>query len=1205
MSAARAVGRPRAIRLIFSLPAKVIGGLVLATIVVMGLLYVRLLYSPMPFNILVRPFERAIAEELAGPRVQIERVALGLNDRGLFQFELKNVRVSDAGGETLVAAPSAAVSLSRKALLSGRIAVESLDLISPRLVLFYADDGTLSLKFSPLAGAGETEGPRSPPARASVQPAPATAAPPEADGMLGRIDLVKVLSEVSARARRGEHTSAYLREIGLRSATVIIDNGKRKTTWRVPEFDLDLDHRRTRSSVAGRAKIESVAGPWELTFRSYQHVNAKALNLSVAVQGLVPRGLAHAFPHLLALEGFDLPISGDARLELSGTGEILTGKIVIEAAAGNLGLPGPSETPMRIGGGRIELTYSGAARSFEIGPSSLSWGAGQVQFTGAITHTAQGTQGPRWGFEVTSTEGWVGGDTGQPLPIDQLTASGFLAPEHGRIVLHQFVVRAGGTEVSAGGEMSAIGAGMQARLEGKIGAMPVGLFKTLWPGWLAPATRSWVAQRLTRGNVQGGTFKIVRNTGSANGEWTPVADGDRIALTLEGSQLEFALVDGWPALDVPRGLLRLDGPTVEFSAPEAIMAAADGRKFLLKGTFTVDLSQPSPRRGNLALKGQGPLSLAIEILEREAPRLLHNTDLALTGSDGKIDGSLNISLPLAPQLQLQDAIVEGRLRVSDAKVRQAFGALDMQGVNVTVDISASAVEAKGKFLAGNVPATVGWQYVYGAPADKQPPLRIAATLYDSERAELGLDLDDIVRGEVGAEITVVQDAQGGRHVHVRADLTNAELTLESLAWRKPVGTRGVFEFDLVKGAKYPIELHNVRLDGENVAIAGWMGAGQDFRVKEYRFPQFSLNVVSNFETQGKLRPDNVWEVTAKGATYDGRDLFRSFFLNPAAEKPGKNRPGLDLRAEFDTVLGFFDTSLRTVRVSMQRRAGKLTQLDARGTLVEARGTSAGNKQLEAGVYSESGRPRLLVAKSNDAGQTFKLVGFLPHAVGGDMSLEVNLDGRGAAERTGELSATRFHLLGDEVGSFAGTEPGARRRSVLREKVPFDLLRIPFSVGHGQFVLKDARLEGPAASATGTGRIDFRTKRLHVVGTFTPVAGLNQIFRDIPLFGDIITGPKREGMFAWNFRLQGGLQNPQIEFNPLSGVAPGFTREFFPIMPEEPRAVPRKGPSGSRLEPSSRASSSPVSGPGGVLPPTSDVTDGWLSETDKAGAKKKN
>jgi hypothetical protein len=1177
-------------------------GIALAAVIVLGLLYLRLLYGPLALNFLVEPIASAIAEELAGPRVHIEGVSLGLNERGLIQFELRNVRVSDAGGEVLVAAPSVAVSLSGRAMLQGRIGVESLDLISPRLVLFYADDGSLSLKFSPGAGE-EAEAPR--PSAAPVQRQPAAVPPSEPEGLLGRIDLVKVLAEASARARRQEHASAYLREIGLRAATVVIDNGQRKTVWQVPQLDVDLDHRRTRSSIAGRARIESSDGPWELTFRSFERVSAKALKLQVSVQGLVPRGLAHTFPQLLALEGFDLPISADAQVELSDAGEILGGKIEIEAADGNVSLPGPKATPMRIGGGRIELTYDGPEHRFELRPSVLTWGEGRLQFAGTIAHTAEGAEGPRWAFDIRATEGSIAADAKAPvrLPIDELSARGFVAPEHGRVVLHRFLVRAGGTEVSALGEVSDIGGAIQARLEGKIGAMSVALFKTLWPSWLAPQTRSWTARRLVGGDVHGGTFKIVRGTAKQTGGWTPVSDGDRMTLALEGANLEFSVLDGWPAMAIQRGLLRIEGTNIEFSAPEATLASADGRKFTFKGAFSVDLDQPLPRRGQLALKGQGPLSLAIDMIQHQAPHILENAGVTLAGSEGKVEGSVTISIPLTPEVVLRDITVDGRLRIADAKVPRALGTHDVQGINLALDISPSAFEAKGKFLVGNVPATLAWQHVYGAPAEKQPPLRIAATLYDSERAELGLDVNDLVRGEVGIDVTVAQDAKGERQVHLRADLANAELSLDSLGWHKPVGRRAVFTFDVAKGSGgYPVELRNVRLDGENVAIAGWMGAGQDLHVREYRFPQFSLDVVSNFEAHGKLRSDNVWEVTAKGPTYDGRDLFKSFFFVPT-EKLAKDHPGLDLRAEFDTVLGFFETSARSVRLTMQKRANKLSQLDMRAAL-------AGGKQLEASVRPEPGRARSLIATSNDAGQVFKLVGFLPHAVGGDLNLEVNIDGKGPAERTGTLQVARFYLLGDVISVEGGSGPGARRRNAVREKIEFDTLRAPFSVGNGQFVLGDprlgdARIDGPLVSATMRGRVDFRTRKVQVEGTFTPLAALNKILSDVPLVGDIMTGPKREGVFAWNYALRGGLENPQIVVNPMSGVAPGFTREFFPILPDEPSAPSRKG--SGRGDTGARASSSSVSRPGGPdsgVSAAPDVSDGWISEPGKTGAGKK-
>lgn len=1172
-------------RSVVSLLAKVVMSAFFALIVVAGLTYVRLMHSPVALNFLAPTFASGIAEEFSDTGVSIESVSLRLNENGLLQFELGNVHITDASGEPLIMAPSAAVSLSRRAMLRGRLAIESLDLVSARLTLFYSEEGTLSLKFSS-AQQGAAASPALRGAVDAVQPAAAT--PPETDWTLGRIDLVKAISEASARARRREHASAYLREIGLRSATVIVDNGARKSIWRVPEFDLDLDHRRSRSSFAGRAKIESLAGPWQLNFRASEHGDTKALNLTVSVQGLVPRGLARTFPQLVGLEGFDVPLWGDAHLEMASSGEILAGKIVVDAAPGTVALPWLGATPMRIDGAHVELSYAGATRQFEIAPSVLTWGDSRLQFTGSIVQNTQA--GPGWHFDVRSMEGWLAAEPPylQKLPIDQMIVRGFLAPEHGRIALSQFLLSAGGGEVSAQGDVSDVGGALKGQLDAKIGPMPTSTFKMLWPTWAAPGTRSWVTRKLVRGNLLAGHFKVVHGSDAPPAAWAPVGAGDRVSLALEGADLGLKLDDGLPVLEIPRGLLRLEGRALEFTAPEASVTAADGRKLALKGNFTVDLDEPMPRTGHLALKAQGPLAAALDMLDQNTLRSVQSAGLTLAGIDGKLEVNVNVKLPLAPQLQPRDAIVEGKVRISDGKVRNVLGSFDAQGVNLVVDLSATAAEGKAELLLKGVPARANWQRVFGAPAEKQPPLRVTASLDDNERTQLGLDLNDIVQGEVGIEITVAQDAQGERDIHVRADLVNAELFLESLAWHKPKGRPSIFDFDLAKGGIYPTELRNVRLVGENVAIAGWMGAGSDFRIKEFRFPQFSVNVVTSLEAQGKLRADNVWEVTAKGPTYDGKDLFQSFFdINLVPDKGTKTRPGLDLRAEIDTVVGFYDTSLRGVKVSMQKRAGKMAQLDARGSL-------SGNKQFEASLRHEQGRPRTLNARSSDAGQVFKLVGFYPHAVGGEMNLDVNLDGQGVAERTGLLTATRFHVLGDAVSvqNLPGNETAAAaRRNVVRERFEFNTLRAPFSVGHGQFVLHNAAIEGPLVSATMLGKLDFRTRVLQVGGTFTPLSTLNKIFSEIPLVGDIVTGPRREGVFAMTYALQGSLENPELVVNPFSAITPGITRELMQITPSDPRIVPRNLPS-RKNEKGARSSNSPAIGP------RSKDGGGWSSDLNQ-------
>ena len=212
-------------------------------------------------------------------------------------------------------------------------------------------------------------------------------------------------------------------------------------------------------------------------------------------------------------------------------------------------------------------------------------------------------------------------------------------------------------------------------------------------------------------------------------------------------------------------------------------------------------------------------------------------------------------------------------------------------------------------------------------------------------------------------------------------------------------------------------------------------------------------------------------MSAKGPTYDGRDLFRSFFdVAHLGDQSTKVRPGLDLRAEVDTVVGFSDTTLRNVKMLLQKRSNKLTSLDARGVL-------EGGKPFAAEVRHEAGQNRRLRAEAMDAGQLFKLVGFYPNAVGGAVNLEVNLDGQGPAERTGTLWVRDFLVLGDPIisevlQSADGTPTSGQRRTVAREQFEFEIMRVPFSVGHGQFVMHDAAHQRPAGE-----RVHARQGRL--------------------------------------------------------------------------------------------------------------------------------
>jgi hypothetical protein len=766
------------------------------------------------------------------------------------------------------------------------------------------------------------------------------------------------------------------------------------------------------------------------------------------------------------------------------------------------------------------------------------------------------------------------------------------------VVRSDFILRAGGAELTAEGEINDAAGAMNARLDGKIGPMPASTFKTLWPAAVAPQTRDWVIEHLVRGSVQGGSFRLASGLGEAAGT------GEQSSLTLEGANLAFNLVDSWPALEVPRALLRLDEQAFEVRIPDASLAVADGRQLGVKGAFTVDMREPLPRTGRVTLRGQGSLFAALDILDRAPYHLLQQGGLSLAGADGRVDAQLSLSFPLGRPLQAQDVVVEGKVRIAEARLGQVLGPYQVHGANVTIDVTRTAAEARGEMLVKGVVAKLAWQYVLGASADKQAPLRITTTLDNSYRAQLGLDIDDLVQGDVGVEVTIGARADGERRVHVRADLLNAEVLLDSVAWRKPKGKASVFEFDVAKGSgPYPMELLNVKLVGDDVAIEGWMGMGADNRVKEFRFPNFSLNVVTSLEAHGKMRADGIWEVTAKGPTYDGRDLFRSFFDVAHFPDPGaKVRPGLDLKAEVATVVGFSDSALRNVKMTLQKRANKLTGLDVRGAL-------DGGKPFAAVVRQEPGKPRRLQAEAMDAGQLFKMVGFYPNAVGGAMTLEVNLDGQGAAERTGTLWPRNFRVLGDPIvievlQSAESGQPAGERRNVVRQQFDFQILRVPFEVGHGQFVMRNAIINGPFEGATLRGKVDFRAQAVDLDGTYVGGTGITPILASIPLLGPILTGPRGEGIFGITYGIKGSMANPQVIVNPLALLTPGIFREIW-MTPEDQRVVPRARPSQRRD--GSRSSNSPTAtSPGlGASGPEPEVGGSWTAETNQPlGSRKK-
>ncbi|MEE8579441.1 MAG: AsmA-like C-terminal region-containing protein [Hyphomicrobium sp.] len=1190
----------------------ILAPVIMLVVLALGLGYVRLRHGPISLNFMVAPIERGIAAELQGNTVEIDDAVVSLSEKGGLEFRLLNLRVLESDGNVVASAPLAAVELSTAALWSALIVPARVELIEPRLFLFYSDERGLSMSFSkPVEIAPDAKTPagrRDATPGTTAKPPDAAAPPAQPAGPLKRIDLARVVTDMSARARQRLDASSFLSEVGLRNATVVLEYAGRTTEWRVPSVAVGLMHAKTRSVIAGRATIAGQGRrgtPWHVTFETDESESSPTLTLKTSIRGLVPRSLALAVPQLSLLQSFDMPIAGNATLELSDQGDILTAALRFEIGRGYLRLPALPDAPLEVDGGVFNVAYDGKTQRAELSQSTLRWRGSRVTLVGTLEHEERGSSRSAWRYQLKAIDGVLAADEFgiTPVPLDWLEAKGRILPHRGEVELKAFNLKAGGAEVNLSGDFVAGVDPASTRLEGTLSPMPINTLKALWPKAIAPSAREWVGETMTRGQLLGGSFRFVSGE---HMDAQNVSDGSahhRLSMTLEAADLQFQVIKDTLPVEAPRATIRLENDGLEVNIPESAIVLGLDRRVPLKAArlTVVDIFGDAPV-AEITFASEAPLDAVLEVLERSPLAFLQETGLPTEGLVGKVEGTYKITLPLVTDLQMSDIKVAGKSRISGGRANGLIGSYEILDASLNIDLTERAVDVNGEVLINGVPTKVGWQRIFDAPLDKQPPLRIWATLDNSDRDQLDLDINHIVQGEIPVEVTITKGLMDEPEIKLRADLTNADLVLENVAWRKRPGRKAILQTDIALGRTHKIELQNFKVAGDDVAIEGWMAIDADNRVREFYFPDFSLDVVTRLEMQGTLGSDGVWKVKARGPTFDGRNFFRSLFslgqISESRPKPKNPRDGIDLEIEVGTVIGFSEVNLRNVKLLFSKRGEKLTMLDGRGTL-------DGGAQLLAVLEKKPNQPRMLVADSTDAGQAFRLIDFYPNVKGGRVRLKVNLDGKGPAEKTGILWVNKFEILGDAIVSevFSGLDDGRpaignnrhRARRVVREVFEFDSMRVPFSVGYGQFVMKDSYVRGPLLGASFRGKVDFKTRRVNLGGTYVPLQGLNSAFCDIPIFGPILTGPKCEGLLGITFAIQGRMQNPQVIVNPFSMVAPGIFREIFQMTNPNPKVQPRNYDGASAgAKKKERASRGRASG--GGTPTGSITTDGWSSQT---------
>jgi len=1146
---------------------EIFAGILVVGLVIIVAGYGRLARGPISLPSLVPTIEDAINGELSDLKVQIDDAILQRSPDGPgVLFRLRNIRLIDKNRAILAQAPLAAIGMSGSALLSGRVAPGSVDFIGPRLLLFYDSKRGLALTFSrPVAAESQTALQGSTPSgepMANSQPqatAPETiiAKRQEIPAGGGRVlDVTSTVAEVFERARSGN--TSYLTRFGVKNALVVLNQNGTETSWQVPDFAIDLEHKNSQKTLlVGQANIASSKGDWQLEVRTEQRVRRQSLGITALIQNLVPSGIAGNFPSIGALKALDLVVNGETNVELSDSGEFLAGKARLELEGGQITPPWDPDTAMRIDHGNLHVHYLKERDIVEIAPSTLVWGKSKATISGEFHPRRDASGTPAfWDFALRANEATLAVEEFglAPMKVDEWQATGSISPQG--VTVSHFIIRSGTASISFSGSFADAPESPGIHLTGEVSPMPVDTLKRFWPKFLAGKARAWVLERVAGGEVRGGKF----NVSLAPGELAQVEAGgalpaEAVNIELDISGMSIAYLPKMPPVKTGDAKLTVSGIQFAVDIPQGKIVVPSGQEIALsQGRFFIPDLRKDPQQGEITFRADGATPTVLELLDQEPLGYISSVGLKPNFLEGTASGNFALSMPLKADLQFNQIKLAGKARLNDAITSNLAGHVNVEGGNLDVNLTDQAVEAKGPITIKGVPAELAWQHIFYTPADRQPPIRVTASLDAATRDKLGIKVNHLVQGPTPVALSISGLGEGSHSMSMQADLTNARLLFGSMGWTKPVGRTARVQFDVISKEDGSTDLDNFKILGDDIAVEGAIALDAEQHLKEFYFSDFSVNRGTHVEITALVR-DNVLDIKAQGPSFDGKQFFQSLFSAGQLAEDGAEPAdpfGVDFSADISTVSGFYDTIAKDVKVTLKKRNGRLVALNASA---ELNGTSPAAVDLE-----QSEGARLIRAEAHDAGAAFRLIGFYPSVEDGEASLQVNLDAGAVGSKSGTLWARNFTLLGDSVVNDVLTDPnsaavlGENKQQVTRQRIAFDQLRAPFTVGGGKFRLRDAYMNGSQLGATMRGTVDFKAQTVDLGGTYVPLYGLNSALGAIPILGKVFVGRQGEGVVGITFAIKGNLDDPEVLVNPISAITPGIFRQIFDFTGSVPDAA---------------------------------------------------
>lgn len=656
-------------------------------------------------------------------------------------------------------------------------------------------------------------------------------------------------------------------------------------------------------------------------------------------------------------------------------------------------------------------------------------------------------------------------------------------------------------------------------------------FLQLWPIVKKSGGREWIAA-----NIENGVLANVR----AELAFKPDTWGLK-PLPNEAMHITLDLIEGdihflrpMPPLENVRGRMLLEGNEVHAFVTAAVV---DG--IAIKDlTFDIEnLTETKAQMGHATLNVRGDIQRLMRFVDQDPLNIFVKQGLDPADYFGEADFKARLHIPLyegAPP-EATDYTLEGTLIKAAVPSLMAGGGLTEGEMSMT--ITPTGLVSQGAALLKGVPFDFYWTQGFEPENETDYTTRVELSGYmeDHHLHAFGLPEDLVMEGTARIYMSLRGRDGDLKFGQGTGDFFDAKVDADKMDWHKEANRRADASFDL-EWTETELLVKNAKIESRELTFKGaFIFDKLSGIMKRADIPVF-ITPINDLTATARQREDGVLDVTVQARSLNAEPYLATMFEDSAGESFA---PDMRLVLIADTAYGMNEVVYQNVSIEADKRREFWISANVLGGLDEG-----GVFQI---ALSNDETGRHLRMESDNAGRLALGTDLFRNATGGRLTLTADMN---VFEETlfaeGVLSATDFKMVKSSIliQALAEDERSGLDEMIKEQGLNFSEVVIPFKLQDGIFDISDAHARGNAMGFTLEGEVDQNFYRMNLNGTVVPAYSLNTFISRIPIIGTIIAGGKGEGLFAINFRITGNRDEPNVDFKPLSAVAPGIFRKIL-------------------------------------------------------------